>query len=171
MKKCLPLIVLLIYLQNFAIAQTKDLQTTCATTAQNTIGNFTISYTIGEMVLVETWKSNGLTVTQGISQPLIIPVDAGAGNFNPGEITIFPNPTPNDLFVRYNILQPGKLNIQLFDALGQSLLTKEVAIFSFGINKIDFSKFSSATYFISLQYTSADGTINKKGKYKIVKSQ
>jgi hypothetical protein len=171
MKKYFLLLLIIICLQVKLNAQTRDLQTACATSAQKTVGNFTISYTIGEMVLVDTWKNSGLTVTQGIIQPNIEAINPGAGNFAAGEITVYPNPTPNDLFIRYNILQLGKLNIQLYDALGQKLLTEEIALTSFGIKNINFSKYSSAAYILSIEFTSTDGTVNKKGKYKVIKTQ
>ena len=167
MRKYFLLFVLIICLQNLLQAQV--LQTPCTTSAQGTVGNFTISYTIGEMVLVDTWKKDGLTLTQGIMQPYIAPFDNGAGNFGIGEITVFPNPTPNDLYVRYNILQLGKLNVQLYDALGQRLLTDEISITSFGTKKYNFSKYAKAAYMLVLQFTSADGTTIKKNKYKILK--
>jgi hypothetical protein len=169
MKKYILLFAFLISMQNLLQAQANFLQTPCATSAQNTVGNFTISYTIGEMVLVDTWKKDGLTLTQGIIQPTIQPFDNGPGNFDVGEITVFPNPTPNDLFIRYNILQLGKLNVQLYDAVGQRLLTDEINISSFSTKKYNFSTYAGAAYMLIIQFTSADGTTSKKGKYKILK--
>jgi hypothetical protein len=169
MKKYILLFVFIISTQNLLHAQANFLQTPCATSVQNTVGNFTISYTIGEMVLVDTWKKDGLTLTQGIIQPTIKPFDNGAGNFDVGEITVFPNPTPNDLFIQYNILQQGKLSVQLYDALGQRLLVDEINITSFGTKKYNFSIYARAAYMLTLQFTSADGTITKKEKYKVLK--
>jgi Secretion system C-terminal sorting domain len=171
MRKYFLLFVLIICLQNLLKAQIKDLQTPCTTTSQGTVGNFIISYTIGEMVLVDSWKKDGLTLTQGVLQPIVPAFDNGNNNFNTGEITVYPNPTPKDLFIRYNILQLGKLSVQLYDVLGQRLLIDEISITSFGTKKFDFSKYASAAYMLMVQFTSADGATIKKGKYKIVKAQ
>jgi Secretion system C-terminal sorting domain len=171
MKKYFLLFILVICLQNVLHAQVRDLQTACATTSEKTIGNFTISYTIGEMVLIDTWKKDGLTISQGILQPEIAPFSTGANNFATGEITVYPNPTPKELYIRYNIFLPGKLSIQLYDALGQKLLTDEITINSFGTKNYDFSKYASAAYMLMIQYTSADGATIKKGKYKVIKGQ
>jgi hypothetical protein len=170
MRKYFLLFVLIGCLQNLSKAQGKDLQTACTAAWQGTAGNFTISYTIGEMVLVDTWKKDGLTFTQGVLQPFFPSFDNGANNFNVGEIAVFPNPTPNDLFIRYNILQPGTLSVQLYNVLGQKLFLDEISITSFGTKKYNFSKYASAAHMLILQFTSANGTVIKKGKYKIIKA-
>jgi hypothetical protein len=147
----------------------KDLQTPCASTSQGTIGGTTISYTIGEMVLVESYKKNGLFITSGILQPTV-PGNTQTGQvFLDGEITIFPNPTPNILTIQYNILQVGKMTAQVFDATGKKLITEEFIINSFSNKRYDLSKYANGIYMLLLEFTGNDGTTIKKGQYKVMK--
>jgi Secretion system C-terminal sorting domain len=170
MRKYFLLFVLIICLQNMLQAQTRFLQTPCATTAQGTAGNFTISYTIGEMPIIDSWKSNSLFVTNGIVQPELPKLQAEGNAFADGEINIFPNPTPGNLFLQYNLGVQGILSLQLYDAIGQRLLTDEITINSFSTKKYDLAKYASAAYILKIQFESTDGTVVKKGKYKIVKA-
>lgn len=169
MKKLLLSIVIVVNAENVTAQVPKDLQTPCATTAQGTVGNFVISYTIGEMVLVNSFKNNGLFITNGIYQP-ILPTNPLDGQvFLDGEITVFPNPTPNVLSIQYNIQQIGKMTAQLFDATGKRIIVDEIAVNSFSTKKYDISKYADGMYVLVLQYTSNDGATIKKGKYKIMK--
>jgi hypothetical protein len=169
MKKII-LSLLIIICTKILFAQTsKDLQTSCASSSQGIVGNATISYTVGEMVLVESYKKNGLFITNGILQPTV-PGNTQIGQvFLDGEITVFPNPTPNILTIQYNILQAGKMTAQVFDAAGKRLITEEFIINSFSNKRYDLSKYANGAYVLLLQYLGDDGTTIKKGQYKVVK--
>lgn len=168
MKKIFTSVIIIILSQS-VFGQSNYLQTPCASTSQGTAGNFIISYTIGEMVLVNTYKSNGLIVSQGILQPYVSPYTGAPNGFDPGEITVFPNPTPNLLSIQYNILKFGKMSIQLYNAIGQRLITEEIVINSFSTKRYDLSRYSKGAYMLLLFYTSDDGSLTKKGTYKIIK--
>jgi Secretion system C-terminal sorting domain len=169
MKKIL-LSLLIIVIARVSFAQpAKDLQTPCASTSQGTIGGTTISYTIGEMVLVESYKKNGLFITSGILQPSVLGNTQTGQVFLDGEITVFPNPTPNILTIQYNILQAGKMTAQVFDATGKRIITEEFIINSFSNKRYDLSRYSNGMYVLLLQYVGDDGTTIKKGQYKVMK--
>jgi hypothetical protein len=169
MKKIL-LSILIIIMAKISFAQSaKDLQTPCASTSQGTVGNTTISYTIGEMVLVESYKKNGLFITSGILQPSVLGNTQTGQVFLDGEITVFPNPTPNILTIQYNILQAGKMTAQVFDATGKRLITEEFIINSFSNKRYDLGKYANGMYVLLLQYMGDDGTTIKKGQYKVMK--
>jgi Secretion system C-terminal sorting domain len=169
MKKLLLSIVVIVSAKIVFAQTTKDLQTPCATANQGTAGNFVISYTIGEMVLVNSYKNNGLFVTNGIYQPILSKNPLDGQVFLDGEITVFPNPTPDILSIQYNILQAGKMTVQLYDATGKRIIVDEVTINSFNTKKYDISKYADGMYVLLLQYVSNDGATIKKGKYKILK--
>ncbi len=147
----------------------KDLQTPCASTAQGNAGSAIISYTIGEMVLVESYKKNGLFITSGILQPSVLGNTQTGQVFFDGEITLFPNPTPNILTIQYNILQTGKMTAQVFDAAGKKIITEEFDINSFSNKRYDLSKYANGIYMLILQFTGDDGSTIKKGLYRVMK--
>lgn len=168
-KKIVTIFILVLYINALKAQVTKDLQTTCSTAAQGIAGNFVISYTIGEMLLVNNFKVTGLYVTNGIYQPKAEIFSPANQAFLDGEILVFPNPTPNLLSIQYNILQVGKMTAQLYDATGKKLLADEIAITSFSTKKYDITKYANGMYVLVLQYVSNDGATIKKGKYKILK--
>jgi Secretion system C-terminal sorting domain len=147
----------------------KDLQTPCASAAQGTAGNFVISYTIGEMVLVNNYKKNGLFITNGILQPNVAGNTQQGQVFLDGEITVFPNPTPNILTIQYNILQLGKMTALVYDAAGRRIIADEFIVNSFNNKKYDLSQYANGMYVLLLQFVGDDGTTIKKGRYKVVK--
>jgi Secretion system C-terminal sorting domain len=169
MKKNILFFIFIITLQKNLHAQQVFLQTPCAGTGQGTAGNFIISYTIGEMPLVQTFKNSGLLLTNGIIQPELGKADTDGTGFAAGEIIIFPNPTPGNLFIQYNLLTAGKLNIQLYNALGQQLLTDEISVNSFSTKKYNFSKYANAVYLLKIQFAGSNNSVVKKGTYKITK--
>ena len=147
----------------------KDLQTPCASTSQGTVDNFVISYTIGEMVLIESYKKNGLFVTNGILQPTLSANTKTGQIFFDGEITVFHNPTPNILVIQYNMLEAGIIMAQIFDAAGKKIITDEFIANSFSNRRYDLSKYANAVYILRLEYKSDNGITIKNGQYKIVK--
>jgi hypothetical protein len=161
-------IVLLGTTANYA-QQTAVLQTACASAAQGTAGSAVICYTIGEMVLVESYKKIGLFITSGVLQPHV-PANTQRGQiFFEGEITVFPNPTPNILSIQYNLLQAGKMTAQVYDATGKRIIADDFAINSFSVKRYDLSKYANGMYILLLHYFGYDGTTIKKGNYKVLK--
>jgi hypothetical protein len=147
----------------------KDFQTPCATSSQNAAGSAIISYTIGEMVLVENYKKVGLFVTSGILQPSV-PDNTQSGQiFFQGEVVVFPNPTPNILSIQYSLLQKGKMSAQVFDASGKRLITDEFVVNSFNVKRYDLARYANGMYVLILRFEGEDGITIKKGHYKILK--
>jgi hypothetical protein len=164
------IIFLLLTLQNLCTLAQTTLQTPCATSNQATVGNVVVNYTIGEMVLVNDVKSTGLWVTQGIMQPDVANGIVNYSAFTDGDIKVFPNPTPDLLSVQISILKPGKMQLQLVDALGQILIADAFEVTTFLLKKYDFKKYANATYVLKLTFKSNDGIIDKRGSFKIVKN-
>ena len=153
-------------------AQTStDLQTSCAATGQATAGNFVISYTIGEMVEVQTYKQGNLIISQGILQPELGKNKGNSvNNFEPGEITVFPNPTPDVFVARINIYAPGKVSLYLYDALGQLMQKEEISYTAFLAKKYSLQNASAGMYLLKIMYKSKDGATMKEATFKVIKT-
>jgi Secretion system C-terminal sorting domain len=144
-------------------------QTACTTAFQGTAGNFIISYTIGEMPLVESWKSNGLLITQGIIQPQTFIAETNYECFSQTEVRLFPNPTPGIFSVQLNFFKTGKANIILIDVAGRQILKDEFDYNTFIIKKYDVSKLASGMYLLQLFFTETGSNSSKKCVYNIEK--
>jgi hypothetical protein len=166
MKKLLSLCIIFSIASN-AVSQT-DLQSPCATSEQGQAGNITISYTIGEMVLVDSWKYSNLMVTQGILQPPKERVIPDAGFFTADEIKLFPNPTPDILTVQFGSLSPGRVSFALYDNNGKLLQQDEFSYTGFSTRQFNMMKYANSTYLLKVIFKPASGN-EKQGSFRIVK--
>lgn len=144
-------------------------QTSCTTAFEGTAGSFIISYTIGEMPLIESWKSNGLFITQGILQPQTFVAETNYECFNQTEVRLFPNPTPGLFSLQLNIFKTGNIKMILIDAEGRQLMQDQFDYNSFIIKKYDITKFANGQYYIALFFTETGNTSPKKCVYTIQK--
>lgn len=153
-----------------ARAQTGDLQTSLSAAGEGTAGGMKISYSIGEMVLVDTKSASNLIVTQGMLQP-----DEGTAEsqdysgFQQGELQAFPNPTPDVLSINVALLQKGNISLSLYNAAGKRMLTETFNYTGFITKKYSLAKFATAAYVLQVIFTEPGGA-TKKGTYTIVKT-
>jgi hypothetical protein len=166
MKKLLTLCVVVSFTSN-TFSQT-DPQTPCATSAQGQAGNITISYTIGEMVLVDSWKYSNLMITQGVLQPPKERVTADVDFFTAEEIKLFPNPTPDILTVQFGSLSPGRVSFALYDNTGKLMQQEEFTYTGFSTRQFNMMKYANATYLLKVIFKPNSGR-EKQGGYRIVK--
>ncbi len=169
MKKIIFLLGI-IFLNSLVDTYAQTQQTACASSNQGTAGGVVVSYTIGEMVLVDNAKVNGLFITQGIAQPEAPFANINFDLFTAAEIKVYPNPTPDLLSVQIGILKAGRIKLQLLTVEGQIVITDEFDVNTFMTKKYELRKFANATYLLKLDFVSTDKTMNKKGTYKIVKT-
>jgi hypothetical protein len=123
--------------------------------------------------MIETFTTpNGATMlTQGVLQPFTdkdlqtIPIQA----FTKEEIKVYPIPVNTLLQFDLFSNDTGKVVIQLYDLLGQTLGLREFQYNTLPINqKIDFSKYASGTYFLKVSLYSK-GSLKKNSVFKILK--
>jgi Secretion system C-terminal sorting domain len=153
-------------LQNNGIV---GVQTPCTTTSQGAVGNFIISYTIGEMPLIESYKSNGLFITQGIIQPKTSIADTAYECFSQTEVTVYPNPNPGIFSLQLSILKKGTIQTNLFDATGKLLQREAFEYITFTTKKYSITQLPNAVYYLQLFFTEAGTNKAKKCVYTIQK--
>jgi hypothetical protein len=170
MKKIILFIAFTIcYWQNTFCQNIPGVQTHCTTTSQGTAGNIVISYTIGEMPLVQSWQSNGLLITQGIMQPFTIIANTVYECFSQTEVKVYPNPNPGIFSLQLSILNPGKVKTILFDATGKQMRQDEFAYSSFATKQYNISRFPNGLYYLQLFFTETGSNQSKKCAYTIEK--
>ena len=143
-------------------------QTSCATATQGVSGNFVISYTIGEMPLVQSWKANGLLITQGILQPITFTTDTVYECYSNTEVRVYPNPTNGVFSIQYAILKKGKAVTLLYNTAGQQLQKDAFDYNSFTRKTYDINHCASGRYYMVLIFTEEGGK-TKKCAYTIQK--
>jgi hypothetical protein len=146
----------------YTIAQnTPSTQTSSATASQGVAGKFVISYTIGEMTLVQSWQNNALLITQGVLQPLSFNVDTTNECFTTAEINLYPNPTAGVFSIQYAMLKKGKVLTVLYNTAGQKLQTDEFEYKSFFLKKYDISNYANGQYHLLFTFSEEGGKVKK----------
>ena len=170
MKKYLLLgAMLLCFWQNIFCQNVPGVQTPCTTSSEGKAGNFIISYSIGEMPLIQSWQSNGLLITQGMLQPLVAIADSAYECFSQTEVKVYPNPNPGIFSLQLSILKTGKAKTILLDATGKLLQTDEFDNNTFSTKQYNISKFASGVYYLQLLFTETGSSKPKKCVYTIQK--
>lgn len=95
--------------------------------------DFNVSQTIGEMTAVVTFSSSAVLLTQGFQQgDLKQSVGISeAGGFR-GELDLFPNPATTYTRLQYTFPQSGKLEMVIYNTLGQQISERFSASYSEG---------------------------------------
>jgi Secretion system C-terminal sorting domain len=170
MKNFLLIIISTISFQTVFCQNVPDVQTPCTTTAQGTAGNFIISYTIGEMPLIQSWKSNGLLITQGIMQPVSFGIaDTTYQCFSQTEVKVYPNPNPGIFSLQLSLFKKGVIKTLLFDVNGKMLQTDRFNYSTFMTKQFDINRMASGTYFLQLFFTETGSNKAQKCAYTIQK--
>lgn len=81
-----------------------------------------LDYTIGE-IAVETVTVGNTVLTQGFQQPYFVVIP---GNNVFPYLVIYPNPTPGDALARFILPSPARLNISIYNAVGQLISTEAI---------------------------------------------
>jgi hypothetical protein len=171
MKKLLLYTSLLVVISTDILAQNfSDPQTPCTTASQGKAGKFVINYTIGEMVLVDSWKTNGLYITQGMLQPVTSLNAKTFECFSRAEVLVYPNPNPGVFSLQLSILKPGKIQTSLFDGSGRILQTDAFPYDGFMLKKFSIHNFPNGVYYLQLFFTQTGSDKPKKCVYTIQKS-
>jgi len=130
-----------------------------------------IEWSLGEMALVETYghAATGVQLTNGLLQPNLV-VQQPDPSFAEGEIRIRPNPTFNTAEINILTAQKGVLTIHVFDASGKNLVTRRLISSGFGnTERIDLLPYAAGTYYFQIELVPSQGSVRKKGTFKIVK--
>ena len=129
----------------------------------NSNGDFILSWTIGEGV-ISTLGSNGIELTQGFHQPLVVDViSVGIEDDLILDIIAYPNPTYDKIM--FDGGDPvGIYHIRIVDKLGKVLEQKSM---SFQELIVEMGRYNNGTYIIEVVEDKTD----KRKIFNIVKSQ
>ncbi len=83
-------------------------------------GGVNLSYTVGEMAMVETFSAGNNILTQGFHQPEVNVtriLDAERTDF--GSFVVYPNPATTEVWFGYEFPEEGRVEVTLLNNLGQ----------------------------------------------------
>lgn len=159
-KSILFLFVVIVFQTGFS----QTLTPTVIASAGNYVaaGGISLSYTVGELAAIQTFKSanDSIILTQGFQQPNdilsgILDVEKEAE----GAFSVYPVPAATVLWYGYEFNEPGKVEVSMYDLLGQKLPFIFTEAYSSGkqIHNLDCSSFASGTYFLTANFSPNQG--------------
>jgi hypothetical protein len=130
--------------------------------------NGSLSYTVGEMTMVQTFTANGNILTQGFQQPtdkVTGLIDFTQDAF--GSFVVYPNPAVDNLWFGLQLPESGKVSIELFDVLGQKVAQVYNSNYNNGkiVEQTPVSSFAAGFYILTMTFTSdKDGKVHVTSK-------
>jgi hypothetical protein len=133
-----------------------------------------LSYTVGEMTMVQTFSVNNNILTQGFQQPndnLTGILDMTQDEF--GSFAIYPNPAVDNTWYGFQLPEAGKVSISMYDALGQKLAEVYNANYTTGkiTEQTNLSTFAAGMYYMTMTFISVkDGKAHlQTKKFQIIR--
>jgi len=146
MKCCILLLSLLIQL---LITQAGIYSQTAVPATGGNISDVggTVSYTVGEVVYT-TISNNNVTITQGVQQPYeIFTVGIEDGINENISLSVFPNPSENELNLQVDGADYSNYSFQLSDLQGKILESGNI---STNLTLLNLTDYPSAPYFVKI---------------------
>ena len=144
--------------------------------------NFIVDWSIGESSSIQTFTkyffsnailTDSIFFTSGILQPYdIIPLIFNANTtwFTNTEIVVFPVPAIDYAFLDFRVLVNGLVAVDLFDQNGKLIGAKrQIVNNSTFRQKWNISNLSNNWYFFRVSLFNSDGSLAKKGVFKLIK--
>ncbi|MBP6730474.1 MAG: T9SS type A sorting domain-containing protein [Chitinophagales bacterium] len=122
--------------------------------------NLSVSYTVGESA-VTTASGGSNILTQGFQQPSdIISGLLDIEKQNAGTLSLYPVPATTKLWFGYMFNQAGKIEVQLYNVLGQPLNYSLTEHYISGkvIHQLDCNAYAAGNYFLKASITTAPNT-------------
>jgi hypothetical protein len=130
--------------------------------------NGSLSYTVGEMTMVQTFTANGNILTQGFQQPednLTGLIDITQDEF--GSFVVYPNPAVDNLWFGFQLPEEGKVQIALYDAIGQKISDVYHTSYDSGkiVEQLNVSAYAAGVYMLTMNFVSnKDGKVHTSAK-------
>jgi hypothetical protein len=121
--------------------------------------NGSLSYTVGEMTMVQTFSANNNILTQGFQQPnndtLVGILEVTQDEF--GSFVVYPNPAVDNTWLAFQMPEAGRVTIALYDVLGQKVSDVYAGNYTNGkiTGQANVSTLAASMYFMTLTFVSA----------------
>lgn len=136
----------------------------------NQAANASLSVTVGEMTMVETFFANNHFLTQGFQQPDEKKEGIWVDESDFFELfEVFPNPASSQVNIRYQLKYPGELSLRFFNMNGVEVFNPFYLDYSGGLqtDMLDVSSLSQGMYFLQVEFHSSSTGIRDASFHKI----
>ena len=130
--------------------------------------NGSLSYTVGEMTMVQTFSASGNILTQGFQQPndnITGLLDLTQDAF--GSFVIYPNPAVDNMWFGLQLPEEGKVQITLYNGIGQKISDVFNTHYDSGkmVEQLNVSMYAAGVYMLTMNFVSDnDGKIHSSTK-------
>jgi hypothetical protein len=141
------------------IAQTLSPQVISSSGGFYTGASATLSVTVAEMTMVQTFSQPNNILTQGFQQPEQFTTGIQENELTIGDVSIYPNPTNGQFVVDYNATSGGDYLVRIFNMTGQVVFSQSYSAGA-GQNSIhiDMSHYRQGIYLLEM----SDINLNSK---------
>jgi hypothetical protein len=160
MKKIAAIFTLILVISFEANAQSLTPQVIASTGGFASNSNGSLSYTVGEMTMVQTFSANGNILTQGFQQPSDSTIGLGLldiASDNYIQFIVYPNPAISQLWFGFMSAEPGNISIVVYDLLGQKINEPYSGVCNVGktMQQMNVSELASGMYVMESRFISA----------------
>lgn len=158
MKQIITLIIIAIAAPFAIKAQSLSPTVIASTGGFSSNSNGSLSYTVGEMTMVQTFSAGNNILTQGFQQPNDITIgliDITKDEF--GSFIVYPNPAVDNMWFGFQFPEQGKVTVSLFNTLGQKIADVYTADYSNGktVEQMNVSTLAAGSYFLTANFVAA----------------
>ncbi len=123
---------------------------------ENSAAGASLSFTVGEMSMVETFFANQHFLTQGFQQPEVTAINVADAAEIMEEFVIFPNPASDHLNIRYQLRYPGELSLQMINLNGVAVLPVQETRYTGGLreDQLQLEGLAQGMYMLRVVYES-----------------
>jgi hypothetical protein len=117
-----------------------------------------LSYTVGEMTMVQTFTANGNILTQGFQQPNETTVGIlEVTQDDYGAFIVYPNPAVDNAWLGFTLPEAGRVTIAMYDIIGQKISDLYTSNYESGkiVTQINTSLYAAGTYLVTMTFVSS----------------
>ena len=139
-------------------AQSLTPQVIASTGGFSSNANGSLSYTVGEMTMVQTFSANNNILTQGFQQPndqVLGLIDITQDDF--GSFVAYPNPAVDNAYLGFTLPEAGKVTIALYDVIGQKVSDIYTANYESGkvVTQANTTLYAAGMYLMTMTFVSS----------------
>jgi hypothetical protein len=160
MKKILTLLIMTALFPLLSNSQTLSPTVVSSSGGYFSNGSGSLSFTVAEMTMVQTFTAGSSILTQGFQQPEQNIVSIPETQLAEGDIVTYPNPTSGAFSLQYLATENSEKVITVLNSMGQVVFQKTFNQVS-GINKVDFdfSQLNQGMYILEINMKNTSGEI------------